>query len=667
MARAKKGSVGRRDFLKGVAAGAGTLAGASALTGASALAASVDTLPGASPLAAKAAAAAAATAPAPRGMPFPPAVEGDPPPGAEVLTVDRTGSDFMVDVLKALGFEYVCAVAGLSFRALHESVINYGGNKNPEFLTCLHEEQSVAMAHGFAKIEGKPLCILAHGTVGLQHASMAIYNAYCDRVPVYLVIANNLDATMRSPAYGEWAHSVLDAAAMVRDYTKWDDQPLSLQHFAESAVRAYKIAMTPPMAPVLLVADSELQENPIREGTRLSIPKVTLPAPPQGDSGAVAETARLLVQAENPLIVVDRTARTQAGIDHLVELAETLQAAVIDINGRMNFPTRHPLNQSNRRGAAVSNADVIVGLEALDLWSVVNSFHDQVRRSSRPVTKPGAKLVSISAGDLYTKANYQEFNRFTEVDLAIAADAEATLPALIEETKRRITPERRRTFQDRGAKLAAAHNVALEAARNEAAYGWDASPVSTARLSAELWAQIKNDDWSLVSIIHHFSWWPIRLWDFTKTYQYLGRQGGGGIGYNAPATVGAALANRKYGRLSVSIQDDGDLLFSPAVLWTAAHHRIPLLSVMHNNRAYHEELMHVQRMADRHQRGIDRAGIGTTFTEPNMDFAKLAQSMGVYAEGPIENPKDLAPALKRAIAVVKRGEPALLDVVTQPR
>jgi acetolactate synthase-1/2/3 large subunit len=418
---------------------------------------------------------------------------------------------------------------------------------------------------------------------------------------------------------------------------------------------------------VLLVADSELQENPIREGTRLSIPKATLPAPPQGDSGAVAETARMLVQAENPVIVVDRTARTQAGIGHLVELAETLQAAVIDINGRMNFPTRHPLNQSNRRGAVVSNADVIVGLEALDLWSVVNSFHDQVRRSSRPIMKANAKLISISAGDLYTKSNYQEFNRFTEVDLSIAADAEATLPALIEETKRQMTAERKRTFQDRGAKLAAAHNVALEAARNEATYGWDASPISTARLSAELWAQIKNEDWSMVSILHHFSWWPIRLWPFDKYYQYIGRQGGGGIGYNAPATVGAALANRKYGRLSVSIQDDGDLLFAPTVLWTAAHHRIPLLSIMHNNRAYHEELMHVQRMANRHNRGIDRAGIGTTFTDPNMDFAKLAQSMGVYAEGPIENPKDLGPALKRAIAVVKRGEPALLDVVTQPR
>ena len=357
---------------------------------------------------------------------------------------------------------------------------------------------------------------------------------------------------------------------MVRDYTKWDDQPASLQHFAESAVRAYKIAMTPPMAPVLLVADSELQENPIRADARLSIPKLTLPAPPVGESGAVAEAARMLAQAENPVIVVGRNTRTQAGIDRLVELAEALQASVIDMNDRMNFPTRHPLNQSARRNAVVANADVILGLEASDFWSAVNTYHDQVHRSSRSLTKPDAKLISITAGDLYTKANYQDFNRFTEVDLAIAGEGEATLPSLIEQTKRQMTAERKRVAQDRGAKLAAAHQKALEAAREEAAYGWDASPISTARVSAELYAQIKNEDWAMVSILQHFSWWPIRLWDFNKHYQFLGRQGGGGVGYNAPATVGAALANKKYGRLSVSIQDDGDLLFAPAVLWTAA-------------------------------------------------------------------------------------------------
>jgi acetolactate synthase-1/2/3 large subunit len=645
MVKSKKLPAGRREFLKSVVAGAATLA------------APAEPLP-ARPVEERPL----------RAMPLmPPVVDSDPPVDAEVLTLDRSGSDFMVDIIKSLGIEYVCAVAGSSFRALHESVINYGGNKSPEFISCCHEESSVAMAHGYAKIEGKPLCIFAHGTVGLQHAAMAIYNAYCDRVPVYIVIGNNLDATMRDSAYGEWAHSVQDAAAMVRDYVKWDDVPISLQHFAESAVRAYKIAMTPPMAPVLLVADSELQENPIAADAALHIPKLTLAAPPQGDSGSVAEAARLLVQAQNPLIVVDRYARTQAGIELLVELAETLQAPVIDQAGRMNFPTRHPLNQSSRRGAVVANADVIMGLEATDFWSALNTMHDQVRRTSRPIMKNDAKLISISMGDLYTKANYQDFYRYTGVDLAMAADAEATLPSLIEETKRQLNADRKRALQDRGAKLASAHQQALEQARTDATYAWDASPVSTGRLCAELWAQIKDEDWSLVSILRHFSWWPLRLWPFDKHYQYIGTQGGGGIGYNAPASVGAALANKKHGRFSVSIQDDGDLLFAPAVLWTAAHHRIPLLSVMHNNRAYHEELMHVQRMANRHNRGIDRAHIGTTFEDPTMDFAKLAQSMGVYAEGPITDPNELAPALRRAIAVVKRGEPALLDVVTQPR
>jgi acetolactate synthase-1/2/3 large subunit len=647
MAKSPKKPAGRRDFLKSVVAGAATLA------------TTAEALP--------AAAQPPAELPS-HAMPIlPPMADADPPAEPEVLNIDRSGSDYMVDVLKSLGIEYVCSVAGSSFRALHESVINYGGNKSPEFISCCHEESSVAIAHGYAKIEGKPIAIFAHGTVGLQHASMAIYNAYCDRVPVYIVIGNNLDATKRDAAYGEWPHSVQDAAAMVRDYTKWDDLPISLQHFGESAVRAYKVAMTPPMGPVLIVADSELQEHPIEGGMTPHVPKLTLASPPQGDSGSVAEAARMLVQAENPLIVVDRYARTQAGIDLLVELAETLQVPVIDQAARMNFPTRHPLNQSSRRGAVVANADVIMGLEATDFWSAMNTMHDQVNRTTRSIAKSDVKLISITTGDLYTKANYQDFFRYTPVDLAMAADPEATLPSLIEEVKRQMTPNRKQALADRGKKLAAAHDQALEQARTDASYAWDASPVSTGRLCAEIWAQIKDEDWSLVSLLRHFSWWPLRLWPFDKHYQYIGIQGGGGVGYNAPASVGAALANKKYGRLSISIQDDGDLLFGPTVLWTAAHHHIPLLSVMHNNRAYHEELMHVQRMANRHNRGIDRAHIGTTFEDPAVDFAKLAQGLGVYAEGPITDPNEIAPALKRAIAVVKRGEPALVDVVTQPR
>ena len=185
-----------------------------------------------------------------------------------------------------------------------------------------------------------------------------------------------------------------------------------------------------------------------------------------------------------------------------------------------------------------------------------------------------------------------------------------------------------------------------------------------------MWAQIKNEDWSLVSSYYssdNYGGWTRRLWDFNKSYQWLGHAGGGGIGYGAPASVGGALANRRHGRLSVAIQSDGDLMYAPGVLWTAAHHNIPLLSVMNNNRSYHMEIMHVQRMCNARNRGIDRGMIGSELTDPNIDYAKLAQSMGVHAEGPITNPKDLGPAISRAIAVVKKGEPALVDVVTQVR
>ena len=644
MGKSGRDAVNRRDFLKGSAAGVAAIAATAV------------------PAPAQKPAARAATAP-----PMSKSAETGDPSDVEVLTTDHPGADFMVDVIKSLGIEYVAANPGSSYRGLHESVINYGGNKNPEFLTCCHEESAVGIAHGYAKIEGKPMGVFLHGTVGLQHAAMAIYNAYCDRVPIYMTVGNMSDATLRRPGV-EWDHSVQDAALLVRDFVKWDDVPISLPHYGESGVRAYKIAMTPPMAPVLLVSDSELQEKAIDENAGLRVPKLTLATPAQGDSGAVAETARLLVAAEHPLIITDRLARTPAGLTLLIELADLLQAPVVDQGGRMNFPTRHPLNQSIRGPALVGSADVILGLEVTDLWGTLNSFREQLHRSSELLTKPGAKVISIAAWDLLSKSNYQDFQRYAEVDIAMAADAEATLPALIEAVKRLITPERKRVFDERGAGFAAAHVKALDQARTEATYAWDASPISVARLCAELWAKIKDKDWTLASETTPWvSNWPMRLWDFDKHHQSIGGAGGHGIGYGAPASLGAALANKKHGRLTVSIQCDGDLMYAPGILWTSAHHKIPLLSIMHNNRGYHQELMHIQRMADRHNRGITRANIGTTIVGPDIDYAKLAQSMGVHGEGPITDPNELGPAIQRAMEIVQSGEPALVDVVTQPR
>jgi len=639
----RKEKIGRRGFLKG----------------AGAVGAAFGVSPGATTPAAAQQQSASTAAPLPNM-----AAETMPPPPDPVQQTS-SGGDFMVDVLKMLGVEYVTQTPANTFRGLHEAIINHGGNKSPELLSCTHEEIAVAMAHGYVKIEGKPLAVLAQSTVGLQHAAMALYNAYCDQAPVYMIVGNSLDASKRLFSF-EWAHAAIDPAVIVRDYIKWDDQPGSLQHFAESAVRAYKIAMTPPMGPVLLSLDSEMQENPIPNRAALSVPPLTRVALPQGDSGAVAETANLLVKADNPVIIADRLARTQAGMDRLVELAEALQCPVIDSGGRGNFPNHHPLCHTGRSGAVLAQADVILGLEVSDFFGTTHMLSDRIERRTRSITKPGVKTINISAGDLSPKGNNQEFQRFQAVDLTIAADAEQSLPALIEAVKRGIDAPRKTALEARGKRLADTHHAMTEQWKSDCTLGWDASPVSLGRLCAELYDQIKNDDWSMVGNGIRVTW-PHRLWNFDKTYRWIGSSGGAGVGYNAPASLGAALANRKYGRLSISIQGDGDLMFCPGTLWTAAHHNIPILYVMHNNRAWHQELMYVQAMCNRHGRGMENAHIGTTITDPNIDFAMMAKSMGVYAEKQISDPKDVGPALKRALAVVRKGQPALVDVVTDPR
>jgi len=349
--------------------------------------------------------------------------------------------------------------------------------------------------------------------------------------------------------------------------------------------------------------------------------------------------------------------RSQGGMQQFIEFAEALQVPIIDQGG--NLPSRHPLNQSMGGRGLISNADVILALDVEDFWGALHNYRDQLHRSSQSITRSNVKLISITTRDLYLKSNYQDFERFQDVDLAMAADPEVTLPSLTEAIKRLTTDDRKRTFQERGAKLAAASHKAAEQARVDATYAWDASPISLARLSAEVWAAVKSEDWAGgIGGVE---------WNYEKYYQRTRLSSAAGVGFQAPSAVGAALAQRKYGRLYVHQQNDGDLMYAPGVLWTAAHHRIPMLWVMHNNRAYHQEVMHLQRMANRHQRGIANAGIGTTILDPNIDYAKLAQSMGWNAEGPISDPKDLAPAIRRAVAAVKRGEPALLDTVTQPR
>jgi thiamine pyrophosphate-dependent acetolactate synthase large subunit-like protein len=649
--------VDRRKFLTGVAvAGAASAVAPQAANATVAANTAASRLPSALPPTARTIAAETGT------------------PGKDMNRIGGVaGSDFMVDVIKTLDIKYLPSNCASSFRGIHESLINYGQNKMPEFLTCTHEESAVGMAHGYFKVTGKPLLTLCHGTVGLQHAAMAVYNAWCDRVPVIVMGGNDLDAAHRPPGVPTF-HSAQDINALVRDFTKWDDTPVSLQHFAQSMVRAYKISMTPPYGPVMISLDAGLQQEPVKShnGEKLYIPKYNATSPPQGETGAVKEAARLLANAERPVIVVDRAARTANGVRLLVELAEALQARVVDMNGRMNFPRTHHLSAGP---PVVNNADVIIGMELSDFWAVVNGYTDNgdhgIGFNSTKI-KPETKLISISSVELNTKSNYQDFQRFQSVDISMAADAESTLPSLIEAVKAAIPNDRKAAIEKRGEAAKKAKAEARERNLQAAAIAWDSTPISTARLSMEIWGQIKDLDWSLVAQTGNVSGWPFRLWPFEKHHQWLGGSGGYGVGYGVAGAVGGALGNRDVGgRFSVSIQGDGDMMYAPGVLWTAAKHKIPLLSVMHNNRGYHQELMHVQRLSSFRNRvaslGGDIGPIGTSIMNPDIEYHKLAESMGWWARGPITDPEKLGPAIKEAVAVVKSGQPALLNVWTQPR
>jgi len=584
-------------------------------------------------------------------------------PGPYAYASGKPGSDFMVDVIKSLNIDYVVTNPASSCRGIHESLINYGNNVKPTMLTCMHEETGAAMAHGYYKASGKPMMCLFHGTVGLQHATMALYNAWCDRVPILTVVGNHGDAASRRPGVPT-SHSAIDPIGLIRDFTKWDDQPWSLQHYAESMIRAYKIAMTPPMEPVALSLDGHIQEAPIPEGSELFIPKYTPTAPPQGDTNAVREAARLLANAENPVIIADRMARTPEGIPLLVELAETLNATVVNQYGRMNFPNTHYLAGG---GGAIARADVVLGLELTDFFGAVNRFVDSEHFQLSSRVRPGTKLISIGVGDLYTRANYQDFQRLQPVDISIGADAQATMRALIDAVREEIPQARRATIEARGETARRAFAAARESGLQEAMLGWDSTGrVSLGRLAAEIWDKVKGEDWAFCG--DNLNGNVTSLWTFEQHHQHNGGSGGAGVGYNLPAAVGAALAHKEHGRLVINVQNDGDSMYAPGAHWTAAYHQIPMLTIMNNNRAYHREIMHVQSVGNWRNRGVDNQAylIGSEITKPNVDYATLAQSMGVNGIGPITEPSQLPGAITRGIQMVKAGEPVVIDVVTQP-
>jgi len=656
MAKSNKNAVNRRGFLKGAATAA---AGAAAI---------VTTAPNADLEAQTGQRGAGA-----------PANTAAPPPTAEQIDRDagnvqpgaarpanqraavRPGSDLMVQVLKDLGIEYVAGNPGSSFEGLQESVINYGNppNQMPEFITALHEESAVTMAHGYGKATGKPMCAVLHGTIGVQHAAMSIYQAFYDRTPALLIAGRDLGFIA--------AHSANDMAGIVRSYTKWDALPKTLEESLVAIQRAYNEAITPPCGPTMVVLDMELQKE---EAGNLKIPAYQPPQIKGVDTTTAREIATGLLAAQNPRIAVGRL-RTPEGVKHAVVLAELVGASTSTAatQGPMSFPQRHPLCGPG----ANTTYDYTLGLEQQGAQAAIIG-PNLATLLSRDVTNIGFGGIAPGAGrggGGGGRAGGRGGGGRGAAGRTLDADAEASLPLIIEEVRKQMSPDKQRVIQDRSAKHATANQdariTALKAALEQKKAGWDASPIATARIYAELWPLIMNEDWILASPSNFSGGHNAQLWDHNKPYSYLGGQGAGGMGYGAPASVGAALAARSRGQMVINVQTDGDMNYAPGVLWTAQHHRLPMLTVMHNNRAWHQELMFVEYMCGVRGRGGDRGHIGTTLRDPFIDYKLMAAAYGMAGEGPITDPAQLAPALKRGVASVKKGQPYMIDVITQPR
>jgi acetolactate synthase I/II/III large subunit len=578
------------------------------------------------------------------------------------------GSDVVVDLMKAFDIEYAAFNPGATFRGIHDSIVNYGGNYKPEVIFCNHEEISVAVAHGYAKAKGRPMIAIVHNMVGLQHASMAIFNAYIDRVPILVLGGTGPMNTKRRRPRIDWIHTALVQGNQVRDYVKWDDQPYSLADVPDSFIRGYRIATTEPMAPIYINYDADIQEDAL--SSLVEIPDVSRyapPAPMQANGEALRQAAKLLINAQTPLIIADTLGRNPKTVPALIELAELLAIPVVDKGARFNFPTTHPLDVTDGARDLLRAADVVLALDVADLFGSLTTVSKQTR-DCEYVTSPGVKLISISMNDMLVHSWAGDYQALQAVDLPMCADTSVAVPELARHCRELIGNDGKKTaaIEARQKELGEKHKSRRAKWLADAQAKGSQKEISTAWLAHELGETIKKEDWVLVNGTSNG--WARRLWDFTKPNQYLGASGGAGVGYGSGAAIGAALALKDTGKLAVNIQSDGDLLMTSSSLWTAAKHRIPLLIVMHNNQSYYNSEEHGIEVAKFRNRPVENAGIGTHVDDPAVDFAKLAQSFGVNGEGAIQRPADLRPALERGLKFVKEKKlPYLVDVVAEPR
>ncbi|MRH28005.1 thiamine pyrophosphate-binding protein [Microbacterium sp. SYP-A9085] len=564
-------------------------------------------------------------------------------PGIELQP--QWGSDAIVDFLRATEVPYIALTPGASFRGLHDSLVNYSPESGPSIVMCLHEEHSVALAHGYAKVTGVPMAVALHANVGLQHAVMAIFNAYTDRAPVLLIGATGpLDAAQRRP-WIDWIHTTADQASMIRSFIKWDDTPVSIEATLESLARAWDITRTEPQGPTYVALDSVVQES--RLSSRPRLPRITTGrAPDQAAASAdsIRRAADLLRNARNVVVMVGPGTRSDADYQYRIVLAEALGARVItDLKAGSPFPTRHPAHVAGsglRVGPAgrkaLAEADVVLALNWTDIAGALKGAG----------TRADLKIVSATLDPMIANGVTRDHHIRAEVDVWLPTTPDHAVAQLLDALdlqgrEPEWTPD------------ADAESVSLPGS----------GEITPALLAAVVREQLREERTTLIRLPLK---WDGDYWPFSSPMDFLGYDGGGGIGSGPGMTVGAALALRGTDRLPVSILGDGDFMMGVQALWTAAHERIPFLAIVNNNHTYGNDEDHQERVAISRDRDVSRKWIGLSIDDPAPDLALLARAQGLEGIGPITDMRDLPDALRRGLALVKKGKPVVVDVIVHP-
>jgi thiamine pyrophosphate-dependent acetolactate synthase large subunit-like protein len=556
----------------------------------------------------------------------------------------------LADAIRDLGIEYMTVNPGSSFRGLHDSIVNYLGNTKPQVLLCLHEEHAVAIAHGYAKITGRPMAAAVHSNVGLMHASMAIYNAYCDRMPVLVIGATGpVDADKRR-AWIDWIHTSQDQGALIRNYVKWDDQPNSVMAARESILRAGWLAGIAPMAPVYVNFDTEIQEQMLTESLRLVEAKRFLPPVAIGtDREQCRRAADLLKSAKRPLILIGRVGKSKEAWEQRVKLAEAVGARVVTSRqAGASFPTDHPLHVSSVTSIsgqpglpgkeavqAIAESDLILSLDWLDLAGVLKYAFGE---------KDLPKVIQVSNDYQLHNGWSMEYFGFPAADEFLATTPDAAVAEMLQH-------------------LPSAVAASSVAAVVPAAPRMDGPKIGLPHLVHAL-RTVCGD--RAVSLLKAPIQWSNAMWPLRDPLDYVGSEGGGGIGAGPGIAVGGALALKGTGRLPICITGDGDFVMGVTALWTAARYRIPLLFIVTNNQSFFNDEVHQRVMAQRRGRPVQNQSIGIEMNDPALDLVKIAEGQGAIGFGPVTKPADLESVFAKAIAAVDGGAVAVIDVRTPP-